>query len=1202
MIRSILFCFVAIFFIACGGDSDKSSPSLSQKSLPIIAQKSSDLNIEKISEEEVSVSFDAVGIKDTFVKYYKLIIQRLSLEEKKDGKSRAIVVDLSKDCKKISDTSKECFIEAKKGQKKYNFLIKGLIGEEKYSIVLEACQDKQSCHAKEEVKEEAKEEAAPKDDDIKAVVKNTPPIANAGDSQSIQVNEKITFDGTFSKDEDGTIVKYEWFEGTRFLGEGKTFATTFLKAGTYTIVLKVTDDKNATNSDEVQLHVKPKKPTNILPTAKTKTTIIQNENEEVFFDGSSSQSNDGSALKYEWFKGETLLSNKAKFSKSDFAVGTHTIIFKATNGSGLVDTLLVRLIIKDTTKPLILSASLPNLAQNVHLDSSYVLRFSEAIQMPSKTDITLQDEQDEALNIDLLFTLDSTKTILKIEPKEKLKQATNYTLKIKNIKDMAGNTLETQKRIDFTTLTIPTSAIEFYLQAWDKSKAEIKIVLEIENERGQFELENIVLNRNGKIIHTKNIQKSKQYKITMLNNKNICTSSDNMGKTLISNGDTIRVDIDCKARVSLEPTASTTQRVSFKKNEQIKVWNTTAKLASTQKMISFDKFIYTSGDENIAVIDTNGTITLKKPGRVTISVDVDSRYYTATNTVSYHLEVVLPTSSAIIQDIQMGQTTILSTKDKYHQLAAQKETIIRAYMYAEKAGVKNPPTTITFTTADGRVYEKEMTCPEVLHVGKIKDSEQEGYNYNIADTCYTIMKSDEEKSYITPNVVVRVSTKEATQEITPKISHRRYLNIFLVRGMTRYKVNGYFREYIAQVSDEDIQKIKDFLLDTYPVSEVNIRVRKEPYRLGVILQQALGDLEHIYAHERKPNEYVYAIVPADIHSPQSTIGIGSGLSRVGKGISAGRDRVFASGDDYIKTLAHELGHAFGLYHSPCGIGISQIAPYWRSRFSNNWQNETKGYLSHSPVYIPLLQRVVSPYDWQKDSLIQQLIGQPADLMGYCGGHRLSKHFYKEMSVYWMKNEPQFDSPSYENTNSALSRSLKDDKISYKTLIRGKIAFGKMLLEPISITSSYLKPTFSEENDGYSILIRSNKKESLYPLKIITTDHSSERFFELVLPKIKIDNIKFFYKGKEVPYKIVGLKNSIKPKTTTPKITYDDGIIRWDNSSYQWMRALHVSDERVIVAQKAKGGIYKIDQELKKGILEVSIMDGIHSVVKRFDIH
>ena len=79
---------------------------------------------------------------------------------------------------------------------------------------------------------------------------NVPPVANAGADQTITEGDDLNLDGSASTDEDGTIVKYEWYLDTApdAITLGDKITLTGLTVGTYTIVLKVTDYDGATDT------------------------------------------------------------------------------------------------------------------------------------------------------------------------------------------------------------------------------------------------------------------------------------------------------------------------------------------------------------------------------------------------------------------------------------------------------------------------------------------------------------------------------------------------------------------------------------------------------------------------------------------------------------------------------------------------------------------------------------------------------------------------------------------------------------------------------------------------------------------------------------------------------------------------------------------------------------------------------------------
>jgi PKD repeat protein len=84
---------------------------------------------------------------------------------------------------------------------------------------------------------------------------NDPPVADAGPDQTALVDEEITFDGNGSYDIDGIITTYDWDFGDGRTETGMTTTHTYETAGTYTVVLTVTDDGGLTGTDEAQVTI-----------------------------------------------------------------------------------------------------------------------------------------------------------------------------------------------------------------------------------------------------------------------------------------------------------------------------------------------------------------------------------------------------------------------------------------------------------------------------------------------------------------------------------------------------------------------------------------------------------------------------------------------------------------------------------------------------------------------------------------------------------------------------------------------------------------------------------------------------------------------------------------------------------------------------------------------------------------------------------
>ncbi len=89
---------------------------------------------------------------------------------------------------------------------------------------------------------------------------NTPPVADAGTDQvvidsNLNGSETILLDGSASSDPDGVITNFTWARNGYQLATGETPSVN-LHTGIYTIILTITDDDGATDTDTVNITVR----------------------------------------------------------------------------------------------------------------------------------------------------------------------------------------------------------------------------------------------------------------------------------------------------------------------------------------------------------------------------------------------------------------------------------------------------------------------------------------------------------------------------------------------------------------------------------------------------------------------------------------------------------------------------------------------------------------------------------------------------------------------------------------------------------------------------------------------------------------------------------------------------------------------------------------------------------------------------------
>ena len=110
------------------------------------------------------------------------------------------------------------------------------------------------------------------------IIDNKPPTVDAGKNQTVKVDEKVKFTGN-GEDSDGIIAKYEWdFDGDGKYDWGNTttgeIKYKYKKPGTYTALLRVTDNDGATANDTITIVVEEKEEPGFLPGFETLILLV----------------------------------------------------------------------------------------------------------------------------------------------------------------------------------------------------------------------------------------------------------------------------------------------------------------------------------------------------------------------------------------------------------------------------------------------------------------------------------------------------------------------------------------------------------------------------------------------------------------------------------------------------------------------------------------------------------------------------------------------------------------------------------------------------------------------------------------------------------------------------------------------------------------------------------------------------------------
>lgn len=119
--------------------------------------------------------------------------------------------------------------------------------------------------------------------DVKEVALNKPPVAHAGNNQSVKKGTTVTLDASLSRGDKG-IKSCVWSEGKRKLSTKKHFEISTLSVGTHKITLKITDKKGKIARDTVIVNVN--EPLNQIPKAFSQSLRVgENQKLSIFLVG-----------------------------------------------------------------------------------------------------------------------------------------------------------------------------------------------------------------------------------------------------------------------------------------------------------------------------------------------------------------------------------------------------------------------------------------------------------------------------------------------------------------------------------------------------------------------------------------------------------------------------------------------------------------------------------------------------------------------------------------------------------------------------------------------------------------------------------------------------------------------------------------------------------------------------------------------------
>jgi PKD repeat protein len=166
------------------------------------------------------------------------------------------------------------------------------------------------------------------------VTANTqPPVADAGGPYAGSVNAAISFDGSASRDPDGSVVSYLWNFGDGGTASGAAPVHVYAAAGSYAVTLTVTDNDGLSDSATTTAQVSDGSGMQP-PVADAGGPYSAIVGASIAFDGSGSSDPDGTIVSYDWTFGDGATASGASPAHAYGAAGTYTVALTVTDDTG----------------------------------------------------------------------------------------------------------------------------------------------------------------------------------------------------------------------------------------------------------------------------------------------------------------------------------------------------------------------------------------------------------------------------------------------------------------------------------------------------------------------------------------------------------------------------------------------------------------------------------------------------------------------------------------------------------------------------------------------------------------------------------------------------------------------------------------------------------------------------------------------------
>ena len=167
---------------------------------------------------------------------------------------------------------------------------------------------------------------------------NQPPIAQAGGPYAGSVGAPIAMTSVGSSDADGNIVAYAWSFGDGTTASGAVVSKAYAAAGTFTVMLTVTDNAGATATDQATVTVSSIGAGNQAPIAQANGPYSATAGVATTLSSAGSSDPNGTIVSYSWSLGNGQSATGASPTVTYPTAGTYSITLTVTDNGGLAAT------------------------------------------------------------------------------------------------------------------------------------------------------------------------------------------------------------------------------------------------------------------------------------------------------------------------------------------------------------------------------------------------------------------------------------------------------------------------------------------------------------------------------------------------------------------------------------------------------------------------------------------------------------------------------------------------------------------------------------------------------------------------------------------------------------------------------------------------------------------------------------------------